>query len=532
MKPGFAGSHFPLANAVFLATLRANKGRALLSVIGIALGVALGVAIDAINRSALAEFSRAARVLSGDADVEISGGGGFAEAVYPLIARLPQVAAASPVVEAEVRLVHGASGENGANLRIIGIDPFQVARLRLAPGGSNGVGEINKRGNVGNRVRSARTEGEEKSGEAGDRTGASSALDLLRDDAIYLSAATARELALSVGDPLRVQIGLAAVTLHVAGIDPALPGRIGVMDIASAQWRLQRLGTLNRIDIRLRPGEDAEDFIAAVQPLLPEGTHALQPRQLEERGAAASRAYRVNLNMLALVALFTGGFLVFSTQALMVVRRRTQFGVLRALGLTRRQLISLLLAEAALIGAIGVLIGVVLGLALAAVALRFFGVDLGGGYFDDLASLLRIEPWAIGAFAALGIIVAVLGSLAPALESAATRPAVELHAGSGDRLAAVAPPWLGLALIALGAIAALAPPIDGLPLFGYLATALILLGAIVLMPRFSVLALHCLRAQRPVEFNLAVARLRNTPNETAASLAAILVSFSLVVAMA
>ena len=55
-------------------------------------------------------------------------------------------------------------------------------------------------------------------------------------------------------------------------------------------------------------------------------------------GASLSRSYRVNLNVLALVALFTGGLLVFSTQAHAVVRRRAQFALLRVLGVTRRRL--------------------------------------------------------------------------------------------------------------------------------------------------------------------------------------------------
>jgi hypothetical protein len=69
-------------------------------------------------------------------------------------------------------------------------------------------------------------------------------------------------------------------------------------------------------------------------------------KSAEESGAALSRAYRVNLNMLALVALFTGGFLVFSAQALEVARRRGEHALLRVLGLTRGALARLVLAKA------------------------------------------------------------------------------------------------------------------------------------------------------------------------------------------
>ena len=72
-------------------------------------------------------------------------------------------------------------------------------------------------------------------------------------------------------------------------------------------------------------------------------------RIAEGRQAAAarlSRAYRVNLNVLALVALFTGGMLVFATQTLSVARRRPQFALLRTLGLARGRLVGFVIAEA------------------------------------------------------------------------------------------------------------------------------------------------------------------------------------------
>ena len=73
----------------------------------------------------------------------------------------------------------------------------------------------------------------------------------------------------------------------------------------------------------------------------------------------------MNLDVLALVALFTGGLLVFSTQAHAVVRRRAQFALLRVLGVTRRHLTLLIVAEGALIGVAGSALGLGLGYALA-----------------------------------------------------------------------------------------------------------------------------------------------------------------------
>src|SRR4029077_8334100 len=97
------------------------------------------------------------------------------------------------------------------------------------------------------------------------------------------------------------------------------------------------------------PGADAERLAGRLRDELPPGTLIERPDADVERSESLSRAYRVNLNVLALVALFTGGLLVFSAQALAVVRRRPQLALLRVLGLTRRGLVAMILGEAAIV---------------------------------------------------------------------------------------------------------------------------------------------------------------------------------------
>jgi putative ABC transport system permease protein len=123
------------------------------------------------------------------------------------------------------------------------------------------------------------------------------------------------------------------------------------MDIASAQWLFGQIGRLNRIDLRLNPGTDV-NLPRALNRSLPAGTLAIAPQVERDRAVTVTRAYRVNLNMLALVALWTGAFLVFSTQSLSVLRRRRSFGLLRALGVTR-ELELALLGEGAALGFAG-----------------------------------------------------------------------------------------------------------------------------------------------------------------------------------
>ncbi len=482
--------------SLFLAPLAQHKGRLAISVIAIALGVALGYAVQLINAVALNEFSQVLRALSGEADLEIRGPrAGFDEMLYPRIARLPQVAVASPVLEMSAKLPGRSE-----SLRVLGLDAFRAAYVQP--------------GLIGN----APTD----------------LLDLLRPDALFLSSAAADWLGVMEGDTVAVQVGLAEVRLRVAGLlRSGGRERLGVMDIAAAQGALDRLGRINRLDIRMRPGADLDALQARVQAELPPGLVVERPQSDLQRNDSLSRSYRVNLNVLALVALFTGGFLVFSAQALSVVRRRAQLALLRVLGVTRGGLARMLLAEGALIGVAGAALGLLAGYLIAALVLARFGADLGAGQFRGLHPELRADPWASALFFLIGVLVAATGSFAAALDAARAAPAQALKAG--DEQAAFArlqPAWPGIALIVLGVICTAPGPVAGVPVFGYIAIGLMLVGTLALMPRLATAVFSRLPRPRGVGPRLALAQLQGAPGQAAVSLAAIVASFSLMVAMA
>ena len=483
-------------NAVSGSTLRDNPGRSALALLGIALGVALGVAVHLVNASALNEFSLAVHSLAGEADLVIRGPRArFAEDLYPQVARLPQVRAASPALEIEVAL----AGHRDT-LKIIGLDPFRAARVQ--PALLAGL--------------------EEK------------IIDLFHPHALLLSHAAADWLDMKAGDTLRVYVGTSSIELKVIGLLPpgAYRQRLGLMDIASAQWRLQRLGRLNRIDLQVRAGVDVDSFRRELTALLPAGVTLATPDTEAERSASLSRAYRLNLDMLALVALFTGAFLVFSTQVLAALRRRAQFALLRVIGLTRAALVRLLVAEGLLIGALGSTLGLALGYALAAYALEHFGGDLGAGYFQALSPALHVAPAALAAFWLLGIAFSVLGAAVPAVEAGRRAPALALRAGDEEEILKKHNTTLsGAALIALGPVLAQAPSLHGLPVLGYVSIAAILLGAILVLPQLAAFLLARLPAPSFPPALLATAQLQATPRQVAISIAAIVTSFSLMVAM-
>jgi putative ABC transport system permease protein len=468
------------------ATFR--QTRTLISLAAIALGVALGYAVHLINRAAVDELAAGVRSLAGEADLEVRGGrAGFPEALYAQLARLPGVAVASPVLEADASV----AGSKYA-VRLVGIDPLRAALLQPALFADDPAQR----------------------------------LALLKPDVVVVSPS------LGFKDRLPVVAGLSEIPLHIVGTNPTLRGAVALTDIATAQWRLGRLGELNRIDLRLAPGAEREAMRARIAALLPPGVYVTTLDAVEESGANLSRAYRVNLNVLALVALFTGGFLVFSAQALEVTRRRREHALLRVLGLERGGVARLVLAEAAALGLAGGLAGLAAGYGLAAAAVRIAGADLGAGMFRGITPELAFSALGALAYLAAGVAIALVGALLPALDASRSPPAQALKAGDEQRMfSRAARSWPGLLCLGLALALLPAEPLNGIPVAGYLSIACLLLGGVLLMPVLSGYVFEKLDL-KSVPCALALAQLRGAPGQAMVSLAAIVASFSLMAAMA
>ena len=306
------------------------------------------------------------------------------------------------------------------------------------------------------------------------------------------------------------------------------------MDVAAAQSVFGLTGQLSRIDLRLVPGVDRARFIADLQSAKdwPAGAVLAEPGQSMERIDNLSRAYRVNLTVLALVALFTGGFLVFSVLALSVTRRAQPLALLGVLGLDPRQRWALILLEAASLGLVGSVLGIALGTGLAWLALQLLGGDLGGGYFSGSTPQLQWSGTHALLFGALGVVAALAGAWWPARMAAQMAPAQTLKGlGLADHSASHA--GAGVALLLLGGALALMPPVAGIPLAAYLSVALVLLGGIAALPWMVGLLLNAVApwvAQRPLAL-LAIERARRMRSGAAIAVSGVVASLSLAVAL-
>lgn len=482
-----------LLRPLFVPELRHHPWRHLAALLAVVLGVALAFAVQLINQSALSEFSAAVRSVNGQPDFELRAQrGGFDEAVYARVARHPRVAVASPVLEVDTVAIT-PQGER-VPVRVLGIDALVAGPLApaLIPQPREGA----------------------------DR------LALLDPQALYLNGPARQRL--GEAPRLRLQALAGVVELPVLGSVPAGGLAIVVMDIAGAQQAFDALGRLSRIDVQLRPGADRERVLRELA--LPAGLRAASPAETAQRASNVSRAYRVNLTVLALVALFTGAFLVFSIQSLSVAKRLPQFALLGVLGLGPRERLVLVLAESAAIGAVGSLLGLALGTGLAALALRLLGGDLGGGYFPGVTPSLQFDAGAALLYAALGVAASLVGGWLPARQAQRIAPAQALK-GLGSSDSHAGPPWLGPALLLAAVLLALLPPVAGLPLAAYASVACLLLGGIACVPAGVGLLLRAMPSTSHPLLLLAVERARHQRHTATVAVAGVVASLSLAVAL-
>jgi len=494
--------------------LRHHPWRNAAAVVAVMLGVALAFSVHLINASALSEFSQAVRAVNGQPDLELRAAqGSFDEALYERVANDPQVEMASPVLEISSHaLALNGDSTKRQPLRIVGIDALAVASVAPAlmpvPFAAPAASQPGQSDEPGRQPEAGR-------------------FAIFAPNTVFLNPA-ARQL--FSARALQLQDGLQLRRVTVAGSVSAGGGPLAVMDIGAAQELFGRSGQLSRIDVRLKPGSDMGRFVAALQ--LPPGISANAPGDAAERISNLSRAYRVNLTVLALVALFTGAFLVFSVLSLSVAKRAQQFALLGVLGLTGRERLQLVLIESLALGLVGSVAGVALGSALAALALRLLGGDLGGGYFAGVAPTLQWSGAAALTYGALGVAAAGVGGWWPARAAQKLPPAQTLKglglAGSGG-----AGGWLSLALIAAGALLALLPPVFGIPLAAYFSVGLLLVGGITGLPWLITLLYDRLSpwvAHRLLPL-LAVERARRVRTSAAVAISGVVASLSLAVAL-
>ena len=507
-----------LFNWFVIRRLRQEFLRTALTLGGIALGVAVVLAIQLANRSALGGFRAAMDAVAGRTSLEVVGAGvGVDESRLADLAWLRAWGDVSPVIEGDATALFG--GDRGEAVRVLGVDilqdqPFRDYRLLRDAGASA-------------------------------RPTAREFLDLLVDpSSVVVGAGFARRHGLVVGSPLEMAMGDSVKHVTVRGVlgteGPArvLDGNFVLMDIAAAQWAFDRLGRVDRVDVLLADPSRLDEAEQAIAARLPPGLAVQRPSR---RGAQVEQmlaAFQFNLAALSWVAVIVGLFLVYNTLATAVIARRNEIGMLRAVGTTRRTVLALFLAEAAILGAGGCVIGVPLGRALAWGAVHFTSATVTTLYVADAAAVPGLTvTQAVGAFV-IGVPLALLSALGPAREAGRVTPVDAIRPLAGERSSARArwgSPIASIAFLGGAVWASRQPPIAGLPILGLGAAMLLICGVALLVPvLLASLAAVAGRAAPAMGLatRLATAHLASAVRRLSVSVAALTVSLAMLVAIA
>jgi putative ABC transport system permease protein len=315
---------------------------------------------------------------------------------------------------------------------------------------------------------------------------------------VFISAALAQREQLKVGARMPFVLNEHPVELRVAGIipddprKPAAPANLLIMDLPALQQLTDKAGQLDRVEFVLPESPHRAERWAAIKQKLAAANPPGAPRWLvgspADRRAAAStmtRAFRLNLTILSLLALLVGLYLVFQGLDGAVVRRRHEIAVLRSLGVTSRQIQHAWLVEAAVIGLAGGLLGLGLGWLGAQLAVQMVGKTVNALYYATSADSAAFNFSEAAIALVLAVVASTIAGWRPARVAANTPPTqVAARAGTTNYPGGqwLRRPELGIALVGLGILLTWLPPLRlgggaRLPVAAYAAALCWIFGA-------------------------------------------------------
>ncbi|MBN2470165.1 MAG: ABC transporter permease, partial [Anaerolineae bacterium] len=440
--------------------------QSVLFVVGVALGVAVGVAIDLANSSAKQAFNLSAESVSGRATHQIIGGpGGLPADLYTMLRAELGLRASAPVIEEFVE----ASELGGQSFRLLGVDIFAEAPFR-------------------DYLTTTPIEGENRA--AFDTLN----LFLTQPGTILLSSNQAERYDVAPGDTITLRINGDQAPVRVAGLlrpsdnlSAQALDTLMLADIATAQELLNQAGRLTRIDLMLPDGYDT----GQIETLLPPGATLTTPNATNSALNQMTAAFELNLRALSLLALVVGVFLIYNTVTFNVVQRRPVIGIMRSLGTTRRQIFSMILGEALLLGTIGTILGLALGIIMGRAVVGLIAQTISDLYFSVTVQRVSVEPATLITGAVIGLSASLLAALIPSYEATRTSPAGTMRRSDVEQNARRITPVMtagALLLVVLGLVTLNIPSTS--VVLGFAALFLIVVGSALLTPLVLVIAMH------------------------------------------
>jgi len=480
-----------------------------LNITTVALGVALYVAIQIADHSANRAFKASVDVVAVKAQLEVNApAGNLPDDLFPIVARQPGIAAATPIVRGFVSLPDYA----GEYLDLLGIDIFTNIPFRTFDLTDF---QTQQKFDIQQWLRGPRT--------------------------VAVSEELASHHHLRAGDKIKVQINGRTTDLTIdyllrtrgTSADP----HFAAMDIGWAQELLGRQNTLDSISLRLTDGSDPAKIAAELEKELPPDCTVAAPAQRGEQVGKMLAGFQLNLQAMSLVSLLVGMFLIYNTIEASVIRRRNEIGILRSLGATRAEVRGLFLGEAAVLGALGIAAGVGGGYVLARALVGTVTDTISSLYVLVSVREVSVAPWIWSSAVLLGFASVLTAAWFPARAAAELNPIATLHHGARvEQSVRLSRGWIfaGVTSLLLSAVLSVLALRTGPPWLGFGSAFFVLAGFSAIAPevtaRFSRAVMMVIRQH--IEPRLAAQNLSRTLLRNAVTIASLAAAVAMTVGVA
>ncbi|MEA2449566.1 MAG: putative transport system permease protein [Thermoleophilaceae bacterium] len=282
---------------------------------------------------------------------------------------------------------------------------------------------------------------------------------------VAIDKASAKNAGYKLGDTVGVvaegpvrQYKIAGI-VSFGGVDSIGSASAAVFSIAGAQQLFGQPGRIESILVKGKPGTPAADVRSSIAKVLPPGAQ-VQSAQSQDRFDLNGlddglKILRTALLVFGFISLFVGAFIIFNTLGITVAQRTKEFGLLRMIGASRRQILGSVILEAIVIGLIASIVGIAAGFGLAKLINVLFeatGIDLpsAGTVFATRTVIVSL---------AVGVGITTIAGIGPALRATRIAPVAALREGGMDtRRARSKKGWaftivtivLGIGLVAYG----------------------------------------------------------------------------------
>jgi putative ABC transport system permease protein len=443
--------------------MQQRPGRTILTMLSIVIGVAAAVAVGLGSATTRNAYKQMFAMVTGRTTLEVDGKGGvaFESTVLEKIRDLPEVEAANPLLDRTAAMTVGE--DKRVRFQVLGIDPEldkQVRDYTIVQG---------------RQVR----EGDELVIEQG----FAEYLELKVGDTVKLTANNVRGKPIEIVGLYRSESGAALAQISM-----------GFMHLKTAQayFNNRRMGVartaIDKIQIVTKKNADLGKAQATIAALLPEQVEVHRPAGSTQLMEDTMRSTEQGLTLTTLFTLLMAAFIILNTFLMNVSERRRHLSIMRAIGARRQQISRMLMHEALLLGAAGIVIGMGMGVLLA-----FVGTRLVGSAFDvqlpRLVEVITIWPFVTGGV--FGLVMTLLGAIIPSIVASYVSPL------EGMNRVAPTISWnftrillVGGVLLTIGSLAVIFASIFGwLPIYGAtyfgvtLLIGLVMLDTVILRPQ-------------------------------------------------